>query len=231
MSVQFFIIASGSDALQLPVNPPENQITAAIRTVSFTSAEAGEYVFGRGRTPARFTFESFFPGVGRQNDPLFAPLWRNPFEYIAILGQWMDPANRIPLQLLITESEVTSWDCFIESFDRRDPTGAFGDVWYTLSFIERRQMRLYTQAELEAARASSARGETGIAGSSSISGERAELSRPASYVTRDGDTFWEIAKRFYGDGGKWADVWQANLEVAGADPNPAITPGTTLRLP
>src|SRR5690349_20672396 len=109
MAVEFYIIASGSDALKLPVNPPENQITAAVRTVSFTSIEEGEFSFGRGRTPARFTFESFFPGVGRQGDPLW-PDWRHPLEYVAILGQWMDPRNRIPIQLLITDSEVTGWD-------------------------------------------------------------------------------------------------------------------------
>lgn len=227
MAVEFYLIASGSDALKLPVNPPEAQITAAIRTVTFTSIDEGEFSFGRGRQPARFQFESFFPGAGRAGDPLW-PDWRHPLEYVAIIGQWMDPRNHIPLQLLITDSEVTGWDCFIEQFDRRDPTGGFGDVWYTLTLMERRQLRLYTQAELTTSREGSARGDTGIAGGA---GERTPISRPATYVTVTGDTFWEIAKRFYDDGGKWVDIWQANLADVGADPNPPITPGTTLRLP
>lgn len=227
MPNEFYLVASGSDALKLPVNPPENQITAAIRTVSVTSIEEGEFTFGRGRVPARLSFESFFPGVGRQGDPLW-PDWRHPLEYVAIIGQWMDPRNKIPLQLLITESQVTLWDCFIEGFDRRDPTGAFGDVWYTLSFIERRRMRLYTQAELAALSQQGA--SSGLVGQES-QGDRPPIQRPDTYVTNEGDTFWEIARRFYDDGEKWADIWQANLADVGADPNPPITPGTTLRLP
>jgi hypothetical protein len=232
MAVEFYLIASGGDALKLPVNPPEAQITAAIRTVGFTSIEEGEFTFGRGRVPARFSFESFFPGVGRQPpegsepNPLW-PDWRHPLEYVAIIGQWMDPRNKIPLQLLITDSEVTGWDCFIESFDRRDPTGGHGDVWYTLTLIERREMRLYTQAELVAAQQAAAAGDAVTAAVV----QRTEIARPDTYVTREGDTFWEIAKRFYDDGDKWADIWQSNLEDTGADPNPPITPGTTLRLP
>lgn len=225
MDVRFYLMGDG-ETLTLPINPPEVQIQSSVVTRTISSITLGELPYMRGNQAARFSFESFFPGVDRQTDPLF-PDWRHPLEYVAILGQWK--ANGTTLQLLVTDSEITGWSCFIESFDRRDPTGAWGDVWYSLSLTEKRELRVYTEAEL--ATISAARSEAAAVPGASPQSERSPIQRPETYTTVDGDTLWEVARHFYDDGGRWADIWQTNLEVLGADPNPPITPGTPLRLP
>jgi LysM domain len=223
--IEFYLTGAG-ETLKLPVNPPEVQIDSQVRTLSFASIDLGEFSMARGNLPARFSFESFFPGVDRQGDPLF-PDWRHPLDYVAILGQWK--ANATTLQLLVTESEITGWSCYIEAFNRRDPTGAHGDVWYTLNLVEKRDLRLYTEAEL--AIIAREQDEAAAAAASAIALQRAPIDRPQTYTTGEGETLWELARRFYDDGARWADIWRANLEVLGADPNPPITPGTELRLP
>lgn len=52
---------------------------------------------------------------------------------------------------------------------------------------------------------------------------------PLWYV-RPGDTLYDIADRFYGDPTRWPDIYDANRDVIGEDPN-LIFPGQWLKIP
>jgi nucleoid-associated protein YgaU len=45
-----------------------------------------------------------------------------------------------------------------------------------------------------------------------------------------GDTLWQIAQRFYGDGSLWPTIYEANRAVIGSNPN-IIRPGQVLTIP
>jgi len=47
---------------------------------------------------------------------------------------------------------------------------------------------------------------------------------------RPGDSLWAIAKRELGDGSRWREIYEANRDVIGPDPN-VIQVGMTLRIP
>ena len=51
-----------------------------------------------------------------------------------------------------------------------------------------------------------------------------------TYVTQDGDTLWDIAVRYYGDGSRWPEIYHANQGTIGSDPN-VIYSGQTLTIP
>lgn len=51
-----------------------------------------------------------------------------------------------------------------------------------------------------------------------------------SYTVVSGDCLWKIAKQFYGDGGKWSVIYNANKSVIGGNPN-LIYPGQVLTIP
>ena len=51
-----------------------------------------------------------------------------------------------------------------------------------------------------------------------------------SYTVVSGDWLWKIAKQFYGDGGKWSVIYNANKSVIGGNPN-LIYPGQVLTIP
>jgi nucleoid-associated protein YgaU len=45
-----------------------------------------------------------------------------------------------------------------------------------------------------------------------------------------GDTLWDIAQTVYGDATRWPEIYAANTDVIGADPD-LIFPGQVLRIP
>lgn len=51
-----------------------------------------------------------------------------------------------------------------------------------------------------------------------------------TYTVVSGDCLWKIAKQFYGDGGKWGIIYNANKSVIGGNPN-LIYPGQVLTIP
>lgn len=51
-----------------------------------------------------------------------------------------------------------------------------------------------------------------------------------TYTVVSGDCLWKIAKQFYGDGGKWGTIYNANKSVIGGNPN-LIYPGQVLTIP
>lgn len=51
-----------------------------------------------------------------------------------------------------------------------------------------------------------------------------------SYTVVSGDCLWKIAKQFYGDGGKWSVIYNANKSMIGGNPN-LIYPGQVLTIP
>jgi nucleoid-associated protein YgaU len=52
----------------------------------------------------------------------------------------------------------------------------------------------------------------------------------ATYVTVAGDTLWSIAERFYGDGSRWSEIYEANRKTIGDDPD-KLGAGLTLTIP
>lgn len=51
-----------------------------------------------------------------------------------------------------------------------------------------------------------------------------------TYTTKSGDTLWEIAQQFYGDGARWHEIYEANREVLGDNPG-TLFAGKTLTIP
>ena len=52
---------------------------------------------------------------------------------------------------------------------------------------------------------------------------------PDTYTLQEGDTLWTVAEALYGDGGRWEELYQANLDVI---PDPSlVAPGTVISVP
>ena len=64
---------------------------------------------------------------------------------------------------------------------------------------------------------------------SPVSRPESENARAATYTVKQGDTLSAIAKREYGDAGKWKQIYEANREQID-DPD-LIHPGQELRIP
>ena len=58
---------------------------------------------------------------------------------------------------------------------------------------------------------------------------RIDVESEPEAVVKKGDSLWALAKRLYGDGSKWQQLYELNKDVIGDNPN-LIQPGTKLRL-
>lgn len=71
-----------------------------------------------------------------------------------------------------------------------------------------------------------------ITQSGSVSSVRQQDNAPksgSSYTVLSGDSLWKIAKKFYGDGSRWKEIYNANTSVI-SNPN-VIKTGLTITIP
>ena len=68
-----------------------------------------------------------------------------------------------------------------------------------------------------------------VSGSSSSAGAPKDASITRTYTVVAGDSLSKIAKKIYGDGGRWKEIFEANKDTI---KNPdLIHPGQTLKIP
>jgi len=215
--MDFYLTAPGGGRIHFPVNPEKATCNTGNRLLTFDVISLGEISLPRGRVPTIFSFEGFFPGEARKNDPNIKN-WRLPKELIGILSAWRNEGTK--LRLLVTETSINH-DVYFDgdgSFEHKW-RGGYGDCWYSLRFIEARTLVVKVDEPAQPVQPA----------------EKEATARPApeppkTYTVKKGDTLWAIAKRFLGSGSRWKEIYNANKSVIGKDPN-LINPGQVLRIP
>jgi len=209
--MDFYLTAPDGSRLHFPVNPERITCDTGNRILTFDVIALGEISLPRGRAPIRFSFEGFFPGEARKDDPMVKS-WQSPKELADILSLWRNEGTK--LRLLVTETPINH-DVYFDgdgSF-QHEWQGGHGDCWYSLRFVEARELII--------------RAEGGEA--VGVQQTRPAPPAPKTYTVKPGDTLWAIAKKTLGDGGRWREIYNNNTNVIGEDPN-RIFPGQVLRI-
>lgn len=214
--MDFYLTAPDGGRLYFPVNPEKVTCNTGNRIVSFDVISLGEISLPRGRVPVSFSFEGFLPGEARKNDTMVKS-WRAPKELVGLLSTWRNEGTK--LRLLVTETPVNHDVYFAGdgSFEH-EWRGGYGDCWYSLRFVEARELIIADENEV--------RQVTAVA-STIISRPTPPASK--TYTVKPGDTLWAIAKRTLNDGSRWREIYNNNMDVIGKDPN-LIFPGQVLRI-
>jgi LysM repeat protein len=213
--MDFYLTAPDGSRIHFPVNPERITCDTGNRILTFDVISLGEISLPRGRVPTRFSFEGFFPGEARRNDPMVKS-WRSPKELAGILSLWRNEGTK--LRLLVTETPINH-DVYFDgdgSFEH-EWRGGHGDCWYSLRFVEARELIIRTE------------GETAPAVAVGVQQTRPAPPAPKTYTVKPGDTLWGIAKQTLGDGSRWHEIYNNNVDVIGKDPN-LIRPGQVLRI-
>lgn len=215
--MDFYLTAPDGGRIHFPVNPERITCGTGNRIITFDIIALGEISLPKGRMPTRFSFEGFFPGEARRNDPNVKS-WRRPKEIAGILSAWRNDGTK--LRLLVTETPINH-DVYFDgdgSFEH-GWRGGYGDCWYSLRFVEARELVIMAEGEIRQAVAA-------VAGAAPA---RPVPPAPKTYTVKPGDTLWAIAKKTLGDGGRWREIYNNNTNVIGKDPN-LIFPGQVLRI-
>jgi nucleoid-associated protein YgaU len=101
---------------------------------------------------------------------------------------------------------------------------------------KRREELARQKAEAEAARQRFEQQAAAKKKLEEVKAKAAETVKPVTgqakqiYVVKSGDSLSKIAKQFYGDGGRWPEIYEANKQLIGDNPN-LIHPGQQLTIP
>ncbi|MGO4268524.1 LysM peptidoglycan-binding domain-containing protein [Paenibacillus sp. TAF58] len=204
---------------QFPVNPAEVNIRRDKSFETVTIIHGGEVDIPQGVKIKEITFSSFFPAVEKDPkkqekadyykcDPL-------PDPQIAMnqLNTWME--SREPLRLIITGTAVNVL-VMLTAHNSSFKGGEPGDVYFDVTFRTWQDYKVRTLAE-----------RSGDSGGES----RTDIKPvPRTYTVQSGDSLWGIAKMKLGTGSRWREIYEANADKIGSDPD-QIWPGQELVMP
>lgn len=215
----------GTTALKLPSNPTEFSVASAPSFTTVSIDGVGEVRRPNGRASTVYSWSGVFYGAARA---VLTPLvrnWRNPVDICAQLDNWVDQQVRQQqmLVLTVTDSNVNK-DVWISNWTYK-PTGGFGDIAYSLELVESRPVTVSIDGDAAGSPsgAVSSEGPTPDDG-----GETAPT--PSKYTVLQGDYLIKISKQVYGTSSRWREIYDANKELIGSNPD-NIRPGMELNIP
>lgn len=224
------IPAGGGSGFTFPALPEKIQGKYGAKYQSFDILSQGTVKVPRGTDVSEFTWDGVFFGESKKNEPIVkSGSWKQPGECVGILYNFMK--NETVLNLIVTETWI-NMDVTISSFQPR-AIGAYGNIEYSVTFIQKKPLCIYTTNELQIAAfvKTKPRDDSG----SGTSGG-------SNYTVVRGDTtLWGIASKKLGSGSKWTSIYDANKDTieaeakkhgkANSDHGHWIWPGEVLVIP
>lgn len=207
--MEFWLI-QGNEKFQLPVAPPNYTVGKTSNNSTFLVENIGEISFiGKSNLINLPAIETFFPN---QNYGFCKySTFPKPNECVALINKWINSGK--PIRYTITGTSV-NLECTIENFEYSERDGT-GNIYFTLELKEYKRIILQTiTATTSKAVSTSKRVVTKII--------------PKTYTVKKGDSLWYIAKKLYGNGMKWKDLYSKNKSKI-KNPN-LIFPGQVLTI-
>ncbi|MBE6995157.1 MAG: LysM peptidoglycan-binding domain-containing protein [Ruminococcaceae bacterium] len=191
---------NGAERIYFAVNPAEISVSRPNRNRVAALAMGGTVNLwgGRGLREVRLT--------------TFLPAARSPFSdgndpetVLSMLKSWQDSGD--PIRLILSGSDIN--DAFLiedvtECLREGDP-----DVWLSITLREYK----FKSALAALAEKQSVGGQSGKVPSGGVPSAPArtdERVTPQTYTVKKGDTLWDIACRFFGDGTRWQELAAKN---------------------
>lgn len=138
----------------------------------------------------------------------------DPNETVELLDKWKDSES--PLRLIITDFQFNEL-VNISKFTYEERAGEVGDKYISITFRTYRDLKIEYVDE----------GNT----QSTLNDRSDNTESNTRYHTVGGnDCLWNLAKQYYGDGSKWPEIYNANRDLIGSNPN-LIIDGTRLVIP
>lgn len=221
---------SGKRQIRVPWLPETIEYeSGGITVASYDIIRRGEVSVPTGTGLAKISWSSIFPGANRGNNSLQRGTWNAPSYYHKILEEWRTSGTT--LNVMVTGYPINK-DCFITAYSAT-PTGGFGDMEYNLELTEDRDITITTKKIKTKDQNANKKRPTAA--------NKTAESTGTAYTIKSGDTLWEIAYKFYNDGSKWRQIYEANKEIIestakergyGSSQNGHwIFPGVTIKIP
>ena len=181
---------NGEERIYFTVNPAQIAVSRPNRNRVLPLAMGGTVNAWGGRGLREVRLETFLPDA---DSPFYDGA--DPQTVLAMLRSWQDSGD--PVRLILSGSDIN--DAFLIEDVTETLREGDRDVGLTLT------LREYKFKSALAALAG------GSGSAASVSKTRTdERVTPKTYTVKKGDTLWDIACRFYGDGTKWGAIAAKN---------------------
>ena len=229
MNIKLIPVGNGSK-FTFPALPEKIQAKYGAKYQSFDIISQGAVKVPKGTDVAEFSWDGVFFGKSKRKEPIVKKnSWKEPNECVKVLNDFMK--NETVLNLIVTETWINV-DVTISSFQPR-PAGAYGNVEYSITFVQKKPLQIYTTNELQIAKFVKKTKPRNDTGDTSGGG--------STYTVVSGDTLWGIATKKLGSGSKWTSIYDANASTieaeakkhgkASSDHGHWIWPGEVLTIP
>lgn len=185
-------IGKSGSVFVFPARPQEIKIRSAAAYQSFDIISAGTVKIPKGSDVEGVSWDGEFFGASKQFERIVQEnAWKEPAECVHILKSYMNHGTILNLVV----PQTLNMDVTISSF-QTIAYGGFGNVKYSIEFIQARPLRLYTTEDRFGAL--KARMNALVSG---------------AYTVVRGDSLWKIARKRYGDGSRWTELYRANADA------------------
>lgn len=143
--------------------------------------------------------------------------WQPPEQIERVIRGWEE--NGAILNLMVTETNINH-DVKIREFDI---TLKGENFWnYSIELAEHKDLKIYTVQEMAGRKTA---GKARIMSNVTYAREK-----QISYTIKPGDTLWNLARRYLGDGAKYSKIYELNRDVIGTDPS-VLAAGAVITIP
>ena len=201
MDIRLIPVGSGMK-FTFPALPEKIQGKYGAKYQSFDIISQGTVKLPKGTDVAEFTWDGVFFGPSKKKEAIVrAESWQSPTQCVKILTDFM--LNGTVLTLIVTDTWINV-DVTISSFQPR-PVGAYGNIEYSITFIQKKSLKIYTTDELKIAKF--------VKKTVPRNDSSANSSGGSAYTVVSGDTLWGIASKKLGSGSKWTAIYDANTSI------------------
>lgn len=201
--------------LQLPVNPLEEvSFSYGANNQRFEIVAIGDVTRIGSRGLIKVEIKSLFTDG---DYPFVLKSGMSAERYVSRMKSMFNAES--PVRFIITGDGVNiNLRCSLENFKYTKPFGEVEDYYYTLSLMEYRPYsakRIVVKPNANPKQPAPSRPEDNKA--------------PGSHTVVAGDCLWALAQKYYGDGSRYKEIWEANKSIC-SNPN-LIYPGQVFVIP
>ena len=193
-------LGTDNDKIRFPVVPPSIGVNRSNNIDAESVIKLGEVPIFNGTSLKTIEFTSFFPN----QEYSFCDYtgFMKPYEFSEKIQKWMYEGK--PLRVIVTDSP-TNMQCLIQQFDTVEQDGT-RDLYFTLNLLEYRPIEV---PNLSGSNTSSNSNNTQNTSRPSETNTNSNNQQKTHKVVR-GDTLYDIAKKYYGNGNLYTKIKEAN---------------------
>ena len=193
-------LGTDDDKIRFPVVPPSIGVNRSNNIDAESVRKLGEVPIFNGTSLKTIELTSFFPN----QEYSFCDYtgFMKPYEFSDKIQKWMYEGK--PLRIIVTDSP-TNMQCLIQQFDTVEQDGT-RDLYFTLNLLEYRPIEV---PNLSSSNTSSNSNNTQNTSRPSETNNNSNNQQKTHKVVK-GDTLYDIAKKYYGNGNLYTKIKEAN---------------------